>query len=261
MRRIATAALLLPPAGYVILFGPEWLLWLVISAVALANFYEYAGIVAAQGIENPGLLGYAAGLMLLFVRQWEWLFAVAMVLGVLVVAMRFADLAKSLPYAGALTVGVIYIFGAWRCGGELRAASPHWLFFALVLNWLGDTAAYYVGSRFGRHKLAPAVSPRKTVEGALASVVAAVAFGVTYLHYFLPSVGVVDAVILSVAANLAGQLGDLAESALKRGAGIKDSGNSLPGHGGWLDRLDSSLFAMPVVYIYVLRPWSALALW
>jgi phosphatidate cytidylyltransferase len=71
----------------------------------------------------------------------------------------------------------------------------------------------------------------------------------------------VDAVILSVAANLAGQLGDLAESALKRGAGIKDSGNSLPGHGGWLDRLDSSLFAMPVVYIYVLRPWSALALW
>jgi phosphatidate cytidylyltransferase len=95
------------------------------------------------------------------------------------------------------------------------------------------------------------VSPKKTWEGAIASVAASVLFGVLYMREFLPQVPLVHVLILSAVTNIAGQIGDLSESALKRGAGIKDSGTSLPGHGGWLDRVDSSLFAIPVVYLYV----------
>jgi phosphatidate cytidylyltransferase len=104
-----------------------------------------------------------------------------------------------------------------------------------------------VGKNFGRHKLAPSVSPGKSWEGAAASAVTGVAFGMIYLpltiHASLPLAGA-----LALAANVAGQIGDLAESAIKRGAGVKDSGALLPGHGGFLDRVDSTMFALPVLY-------------
>jgi phosphatidate cytidylyltransferase len=98
----------------------------------------------------------------------------------------------------------------------------------------------------GKRKLAPRISPGKSVEGAVASVLLASAFGVVFVHYLLPATPWMVALGVSVAGNVAGQIGDLAESALKRGAGVKDSGTLLPGHGGWLDRLDSSLFSMPI---------------
>jgi phosphatidate cytidylyltransferase len=134
---------------------------------------------------------------------------------------------------------------------ELRAISPYWTFFALSLNWAGDIAALYVGRSIGRHKLAPEVSPAKSWEGSIGSTVASVIYGALYFPRLLPSVPLAEALGLTVIANVAGQLGDLCESAIKRGAGVKDSGNLLPGHGGWLDRVDSSLFALPVVYFVV----------
>jgi phosphatidate cytidylyltransferase len=195
--------------------------------------------------------------MLLFLPRWELLFVTILALSALALALRFNDLSKSLTYAAALTLGVLYVFGSWRCAFGLREVSPHWLFFALVLNWVGDSAAYYVGRSIGKHRLAPVISPKKSIEGSIASIVASVIFGLLYLRAFLPDVGVLDVILLSSLANIAGQVGDLAESALKRGAGVKDSGTLLPGHGGWLDRVDSSLFAMPVVYLYILRPWNS----
>jgi phosphatidate cytidylyltransferase len=154
-----------------------------------------------------------------------------------------------LPEAAFLLFGIIYIFGAWKFAILLRASSPHWLAYALVLNWIGDACAYYVGKNLGRHKLAPHISPHKTWEGAIASVAGSVIFGVLYLTRALPAVTVIEAALLSVVVNIAGQTGDLAESALKRGAGVKDSGSLLPGHGGLLDRVDSTLFALPIVYL------------
>src|SRR5579872_2144022 len=126
--------------------------------------------------------------------------------------------------------------------------NPNWLMFGLAINWVGDTGAYYVGKNFGKHKLAPAVSPGKSWEGAIASVVTGVAFGMIYLPLTIKGTSLLIAGLLALATNIAGQIGDLAESAIKRGAGVKDSGTLLPGHGGWLDRVDSSLFALPVVY-------------
>jgi phosphatidate cytidylyltransferase len=148
-------------------------------------------------------------------------------------------------------LGVVYIFGSFRCAIELRAIDANWMMFALLLSWIGDTAAMYVGKAFGKHALAPQVSPSKTWEGAVASVVGGVAGGFVYAHYLIPAAPAWLVLVLAASGNIAGQLGDLCESAMKRGAGVKDSGSSLPGHGGWLDRIDSSLFSIPVVYALV----------
>jgi phosphatidate cytidylyltransferase len=139
----------------------------------------------------------------------------------------------------------------WRSAIALHANSKYWLLFALTINWVGDTAAFYVGRAIGKHKLAPAISPGKSWEGAIASALAAGLYGVFFLRWLLPDVPLHFALLFAIAGNAAGQIGDLAESALKRGAGVKDSGTTLPGHGGWLDRLDSSLFSMPVVHLLI----------
>jgi len=120
--------------------------------------------------------------------------------------------------------------------------------FGLMVNWIGDTGAYYVGKNFGRHKMAPAVSPGKSWEGAAASAVTGILFGVIYLPLAIRGTSPIAAGLLALVANAAGQVGDLAESAVKRGAGVKDSGSLLPGHGGMMDRVDSSMFALPVLY-------------
>src|SRR5205085_5550269 len=101
-------------------------------------------------------------------------------------AMRSEDLAEVLPRASTLLLGVVYIFGAWKCAILLRDASPYWLLFALAINWVGDISAYYVGKNLGVHKLARQISPGKSWEGSIASIVASIVFGVVYLHRFSP---------------------------------------------------------------------------
>jgi len=154
---------------------------------------------------------------------------------------------RAIPALG----GLVYIGGAWLCAYALRAVNPHWLLFAFLLCWAGDTAALYVGKNFGRHKLAPQISPGKTWEGAIGSVLGGVLAGAIYAHYLIPSAPLTIVLIVAAIGNIAGQSGDLLESAYKRWGGVKDSGNSLPGHGGWLDRIDSSLLSILVVYTMV----------
>jgi phosphatidate cytidylyltransferase len=248
MKRILTAVLVAPLAVYAVGWAPFWFFLAVLSSVALLCYYEYAGIVAAYGIEKPGLFGYAAGLaVLLAPREPEFLMTLTALLA-LCLSLTARDLAKGLPRAAALLFGVIYIFGSWRFAILLWERSRWWLLFALLLNWIGDSAAYYIGRRVGRHKMAPRISPNKSWEGAAASMLASCAFAALYLPRLIPAVALGPAIMLGVAGNVAGQVGDLAESALKRGAGVKDSGTMLPGHGGWLDRVDSVLFALPVIY-------------
>jgi phosphatidate cytidylyltransferase len=165
--------------------------------------------------------------------------------------MREEDLTRALPRGALLVTGILYVFGCWKCARPLRELNPHWLMYGLLVNWVGDIGAYYIGSRFGKHKLAPRVSPKKSWEGSIASAFTSTVVGTLYLQRFLPAVPWWQAATLSVAANIAGQLGDLAESAMKRGAHVKDSGGILPGHGGLLDRVDSTLFALPVIYAYL----------
>lgn len=243
MKRILTALALFPLAFFGTFWATGWVFFSIVAAVALLCFHEYAGIVAAHGIEPPSIFAYIAGVLILLNPAPVVLVSI----GVLSLGLRYGNLSAVLPGAAASLLGVVYVFGAWRTAIDLHAISSFWLLFALAINWVGDIAAYYTGRAFGRHKLAPRVSPAKTWEGAAGSIAATILFGIFYRRWL--GIGIPEVILLSAVGNIAGQLGDLAESAMKRGAGIKDSGNLLPGHGGWLDRLDSSLFSMPVIYL------------
>jgi phosphatidate cytidylyltransferase len=251
MKRILTAAALIPIVVYVVLLANFWVFFAVLVTVAFLCYREFDAVAEAYGFGPPGPLGYGAGLLLLVSRQETWLLILGLALILMAAAMRGEDLAKALPRAAVLLAGIVYIFGSWKCAMPLRELNPHWLMYGLLVNWAGDMGAYYVGRRWGRHKMAPRISPHKSWEGAVASVVASVLIAGAYLLHFVPWIAVLQAVALTVAANAAGQLGDLTESALKRGAGLKDSGEILPGHGGFLDRVDSTLFSLPLIYAYL----------
>lgn len=248
MTRILTALVLIPLVVWVVLAGPQWALLAMMAAVGLVAFYEFDSIAAKQGIARSGLAGMLAGLAFLLTPEPAWLTLVIASAALMTLELRQSDLAKAMSGAAAALLGVVFIFGAWRCALALRVINPHWLMIALLVSWAGDTVAMYTGRAFGRHKLAPRVSPMKTWEGAVGSVVGGVLAAGIYAHFLIPSAAIWEVLAVAACANVAGQLGDLCKSAFKRGAGVKDSGTTLPGHGGWLDRIDSSLFSIPVVY-------------
>ncbi|MGB7763238.1 MAG: phosphatidate cytidylyltransferase [Bryobacteraceae bacterium] len=252
MKRVLTAVLLVPFVVYTVLWANPWVFLAVVALSAVLSYREYDGIAAAYGFGAPGVLGYGAGALLLVI-PYAGACQVMIVLALLglVLAMRSADLAHALPRASLLVLGVIYVFGCWRCAIVLHDFGSHWLMYALLVSWTGDIGAYYVGKAFGRHRLADRVSPKKSWEGAAASVATSVLVAGAYLVHFA-QVSVTAAVLLTALANVAGQFGDLVESAMKRGAGVKDSGALLPGHGGFLDRVDSALFVMPLVAAWLM---------
>jgi phosphatidate cytidylyltransferase len=127
--------------------------------------------------------------------------------------------------------------------------------FLVGVTWAGESAAYLVGSSIGRHRLAPILSPRKTVEGAIAQVIISVAAAMALGYWLLPACGLMGAAGAGAVLGVIGQVGDLAESAIKRSIGTKDTGDLIPGHGGMLDRIDSLLFNAPALYLYSLYAW------
>jgi phosphatidate cytidylyltransferase len=251
MKRVLTSLILIPLVLYIVILGRPWMVLAAVTLAAMLCYREYCGIAAGYGVTRLGPVGYAAGLGVLALSEGSAIFLTVVALAGISLAMRSDDLAEVLPRASTMLLGVVYIFGTWKCAILLRDASPYWLLFALAINWVGDISAYYVGKNLGIHKLAREISPGKSWEGSIASTVVSIAFGVVYLHRYSPLMPAIQAIALAMLANVAGQLGDLAESALKRGAGVKDSGTLLPGHGGLLDRVDSALFTMPLVYVYL----------
>jgi phosphatidate cytidylyltransferase len=249
MKRLATALVLAIVAIYLIGWAPTPLFIAASLLMSLLGYWEYSGLVAKHDIPRPGVFGLLAGLVILFFPTITLPGISILVICAFVTSLRHENLRDVLPQTASAFLGAFYTFAPWRFAIYLRSTSVHLLFFALALNWVGDSAAYYVGRKFGKHKLAPVVSPGKSWEGAAASVFGAVLFGVFYLGHFVPNIPWWQVALIASIASVAGQLGDLAESAMKRGAGVKDSGNLLPGHGGILDRVDSSLFALPVVYV------------
>jgi len=267
VKRVLTAAVLIPVVLAVIFLAPNRIVRLALASVALLCLREFfhladnyraqpirlAGYVAAAWIAAGAAAENWAGALLWPV--WFpppglafFLVFTLVLLGLAMSASR--DLSTSLPGASATLLGVIYLGVPFRMAGDLHAITPHWLFYVLLMNWAGDTAAYYAGRSLGRHKLAPLVSPGKTVEGAVASLLVAAPLGAAYILHFMPGgASMAGALRLSFFVNIVAQLGDLAESALKRGANVKDSGELLPGHGGLLDRLDGVLFSIPVVWL------------
>ena len=191
----------------------------------------------------------------------------------LTVGMRREDLSRSYPAAAASVFAFTYIALPMGMLVQLRQqwSGAFLLLYLLLLVWAGDIFAYFVGKSLGRHLMAPRISPKKTWEGAAASMIASVTIGMLLYNYALPicswllNAHLIErrdgffalekpplwpTILLSAAINIAAQLGDLVESLIKRGAGVKDSGTILPGHGGMLDRIDALLFAAPVLWYY-----------
>lgn len=252
MKRILTALALIAGAIYLIWFASVPIFVAAAFAIGVLCYWEFSGLVTGLGIARPGVIGVLIGLAIIFFPDkilWiSFLFLVVQ----LILLLRRDDLRTIVPEAACMFLGAFYSFAPWHFAAELRNKSVHLLFFALALNWIGDSAAFYVGRQFGKHKLAPIISPGKSWEGAAASVAGSAIFGLLYLGNTMTHLPLWAIVGMAVLGNVSGQFGDLAESSIKRGAGMKDSGHLLPGHGGVLDRLDSSMFAVPVVYaLYV----------
>jgi phosphatidate cytidylyltransferase len=189
------------------------------------------------------------------------------------VAMRRSDLTSGYPAAAASAFAFGYIAIPMALLVEVRQqpAGAIWTIYTLLAVWAGDIFAYFVGKSLGRHRMSPQISPNKTWEGAAASILASVIVGTLWMQHApgissaLLRIGLIDRrdgmfgleqpqlwpiILLSAVVNIAAQLGDLVESLIKRGAGVKDSGAILPGHGGMLDRIDAMLFAVPIVWAY-----------
>ena len=257
-RRIYTILVLAPLLYAVIRYLPPLAFSGVVAlagALALFEFYRLCFNDRSHtwliGIGLTGLTG------LIFGTHWPVIIVPAL-LATLVCVTSVPLLSRS-PLEQSLRDGAMTLFGVLYLGLTLGMLSMtrllpqgEWLiFFLLLVTWASDTGAYYVGTLYGRHRLAPTISPKKTVEGLVGGLIAAIIAGYIARWWFLPELSGLDCLVLATLLTIAGLWGDLAESAMKRTVGMKDSGGILPGHGGMLDRLDSLLFATPVFYYYI----------
>lgn len=293
-KRIATAVVLIPLVLVLVLKAPLWLLAVVAGAVALLAVAEFLKLVTRYGVQPIGQATHVyVAIFFVFVivastNRTPLVEATAVVYGIalaaglapflfLTIAMRRADLSSGYPAAAASVFAFAYVAIPMALLVELRqqAAGAIWVIYTLLAVWAGDIFAYFVGKALGRHRMSPEISPKKTWEGAIASILASVIIGTLWFQHApqissaLLRVGLIGRrdgvfgleqpqwwpiIVLSAVVNIAAQLGDLVESLIKRGAGVKDSGSILPGHGGMLDRIDAMLFAVPVVWAY--RAWQ-----
>ncbi len=233
---------------------------LLLVAVALVGMGEFNKIQYAQSDPKPSRIitsgGYAAVPLMIAAAQVEiqagplCLLAGVILAGGIAALWRVEQARDTVHHLGGQILGLVYVAGPLVMLVLIRNApqGAAWIFYLLMVIFAGDTGAYYVGSYWGKHKLCPRVSPKKTVEGALGGVFANLLAAALAQILFLEPLTLSAAMGLGILAGAAGQVGDLFESIFKRAASIKDSGTILPGHGGILDRIDALLFAIPVVY-------------
>lgn len=248
MQRVVTALVAIPIVLLVTLFAPDWIFAFVTGLVAALAVDEFCSLGAACGIGRPGrwFLAPAALVAVSFIGGAGWVLTslTLAALALLTAQVLAGSIATAIGRVGIGLSGVVY------CSITLGflVLMPRELIMVLFgVIWVGDSAAYYVGKTLGRHPLAPNISPKKTIEGAVAGLIGSVIAGVALGVWLLGEPGL-NLVLVSVVTGASGQAGDLAESLLKRSAGVKDSSSILPGHGGILDRLDSLFFAAPVFY-------------
>jgi phosphatidate cytidylyltransferase len=290
LKRIATAVVLIPIVMLLVLRAPVPVLAVVAAAVGLVTVQEFLKLTESYGVQPLRLPTYIfVGLFFLLLAagaagETPQLSALKFVLGVgfacaiapflfLTISMRRPQMSGAYPAAAASAFAFVYVAVPMAMLVQLREqwAGAFWVLDLLLVVWAGDIFAYFVGRSLGRHLMAPRISPKKTWEGAAASLAASLVLGsllfnhALWISTMLLRAGLIQRrdglfglekpelwpiVVLTIALNVAAQLGDLVESLIKRGAGAKDSGTILPGHGGMLDRIDALLFAAPVLWYY-----------
>jgi len=293
-KRIATAVVLIPLVLLLVLKAPAYLLVLVCGAVALLATVDFLKLTTHYEVQPLAHLPYAyVALFFIFVfiatsnrtplvETTATIYGIALAAAIapyifLTAAMRRPEMSSGYPAAAASVFAFAYIAIPMALLVEIRRqpAGAIWVIYTLLAVWAGDIFAYFVGTSLGRHRMSPEVSPKKTWEGAIASILASMIVGTLWIQhapgisFALLRIALIERrdgvfgleqpqlwpiILLSAVVNVAAQLGDLVESLIKRGAGVKDSGSILPGHGGMLDRIDAMLFAVPVVWAY--RAWQ-----
>jgi phosphatidate cytidylyltransferase len=285
-KRVATAAVLIPFVVGLVLFGSTAWVAAGTALIVVLALREYFGLGDAIGHRAYRIWTTACAILLVY-TQWVvtlqasyplgWGLSIhrqiarfanglgttqgvfsLFLLGVAVLTLwTKRPLVEALPAAGisssALLLVALPLSFAVRLHGSEREG-PRLLLFALVITWAGDTVAYFVGRAFGKHPFAPHLSPKKTWEGAIASFAGSLLVGYAFSWWL--SAPVPHLLAMAGVGNVAGQAGDLLESAYKRSAGVKDSGALLPGHGGILDRIDALILAIPAVWYYWILVYS-----
>ncbi len=256
-----TAALAIPALWLIVEYVPQWCFAGFIVAVAAVGLYEYFEM-ALPDHRAERVVGIVWGIVVagsIVSRRpeiWGATLAFAVIGGLAFPLLQRDDVAGAVQRLGLSLLGVLYVGFFIPHVVLLRAAPNGWRWVLLtVFSAMGsDSGGYFTGRAIGRHKLAPAVSPSKTVEGALGGVAGAMLIASACRLVFFPAIGGEEALGLGAAISVLAQFGDLCESALKRAFGAKDSGWIIPGHGGILDRLDSLLFPVVFAYYYAAFP-------
>lgn len=259
--RLLTAAVMIPLLLALLFFGPDlgWLGFLLLVAIVGAT--ELFGMT-----HGDDTVAKVCGVVLTWavvLAMWFGWDRPRLLLAALLV-LPFASIVLTLWRLGEIPTAALRVaassFGPLYLGAGLGAIAllrrnedgATWVVMSLLLAWMSDTGGYFAGRAFGRTKLYEAVSPKKTVEGAVGGVAATIVGALVMRHFLLPDVPIVHMVALAVVGSIAGIAGDLGESVLKRSVGVKDSGGIWPGHGGMLDRIDAVLITAPIALLYLI---------
>ncbi|MBA2663770.1 MAG: phosphatidate cytidylyltransferase [Bradymonadaceae bacterium] len=266
--RVITALVALPLLLALIFLAPAWAFFCLIAAAAAVGIWEYCSIAWADQHDGAKVVTVVVGLALISVLYFfESFFIEALAGSVLVMFLFFLffyrDQSRVTQQLGASLTAILYagflLTTIALFGRDEGVNGPFWIVLLLVVVWSSDTGAYFTGVTIGKRKLYPAVSPNKSVEGAIGGLVSSIAaaFLVNYLYARFTNhwvaLEVWQVLLLAIPANLLGQMGDLAESLVKRCHAVKDSGSIIYGHGGILDRIDALFFAAPWFYIFISR--------
>lgn len=256
------SGLLFLPIFYLVTWrlSPAYFTALVLVAAAMGQ-YEFYRMARARGIRPQAVLGIILGAFVVLDFYHPLFsgagrsFVVAACLPAILVGRLFSrgPVQGALEDIAATLLGVMYaaLLFAFQVAIRTGGHGKQWLVFLFFVIWASDIGAYSIGIPFGKHRLYEKVSPKKSIEGLVGALVASAGMALLCRAWFMPPVGTGEAVALGLALAAVGTVGDLAESLFKRAAGVKDSGGVIPGHGGILDRMDSMLFAAPVLYYYL----------
>lgn len=257
--REITALIASPIAIWIIGWSHEYVFDATIALIAILALHEFLSLGRAKGYDLPLVLCILIMLVIMaaFILQdlsvELGMFTALLVIPASYVFSRKRPLEDSLPSSAIAVLATTYV---GMLGGSLirlRNDFPvGWklVFFLLLVVWLGDTGAYYVGKSLGKHKLSPRISPKKTVEGLAGGITTSIIAALAAHFTFFKEFPLLHAIIAGVILSFSGVIGDLAESMWKRSADVKDSGTLIPGHGGFLDRFDSIFFTAPILYCY-----------
>ncbi len=259
--RVVTALVLIPLIYLLVKYLPPIFFLLFVATMVLIGQYEFYRFYY-KGVNKFALLGFSLGSILLLTFYVEGNTveakgaAISMIVLIALSGFLFlkTGLRDNLTGVSIVVFGVLYV--AWTLGHlislRILLNGRNLIFFILIVTYGVDTGAYYIGKLFGKHKLAPNLSPGKTIEGAIGGVISAVGAALLARWLFLPELTRNDTILMGLVFGVISQIGDLSESMFKRSAGVKDSGRILPAHGGVLDRVDSLIFTTPVFYYYML---------